>query len=234
MAFHKGGRRPPNPDPGRYVWIKTKNGGYWRLKRGTIKEAKPNRAFQESGGRMKESAPATSRILKKLKPFMKGLDIGRLNAHISGLLRTSITETGKLSLACLNKLDFQRDHPIGRLLGVDPKTEITTHEFILSLLIIDNTIKWRNTLVTNYYFELILLYGDAGKANGLRFESEKSDVYEIERDYELTLKLRLVLPEQPWIALLKVNCIEGDEPARSWRLYGMKVIGAGGGNFNII
>ncbi len=230
MAFHTGGRRPPNPDPGSYVWIETKNGGYWRLKRGTIKKAKPNRAFQESSERMKESSPATSRILKKLKPFMNGLDIGRLNACISGLLGRSIADTGKLSLSCLNGLDFQQNHPIGRLLEAIPETEITAHEFILSLPIADYTIKRLNTLVTNYYFELILLYGDAGKANGLRIESEESDVYEIEKDHDLTLNLRLVLPEQPWIALLKVNCIEGDEPAKSWRLYGMKVIGAEGGN----
>ena len=144
------------------------------------------------------------------------------------MLRTSIKETGKTDLRCLNGLDLQRDHPIERLLRVNAKTEITAHEFVVLLPVADRTIKRLNTLVTNYYFELILLYGDAGKANGLRTESEESDVYEIEKDYDLTLTLRLVLPEQPWIALLKVNCIEGDEPAKSWQLYGMKVIGAGG------
>jgi hypothetical protein len=228
MAFYKGGGRPPNPDPGNYVWIKTRDGGYFRRKRGTIKKAKPNRALRQSSDRMKQSAPATSRILKKLKPFMNGLDIGRLNVRISGLLRTSIKDTGRLSLAYLNGLNFQRNYPIGRLLQVDPWTEITAHEFILSLSITDYTIKRLNTLVTNYYFELILLYGDAGKANGLRIESEESAVYEVGKDYDLTLTLRLVLPEQPWIALLKVNCIEGDEPAKLWRLYGMKVIGVEG------
>ena len=81
-----------------------------------------------------------------------------------------------------------------------------------------------NNLVTDYYFELILLYGDAGKENGLRTESEDSDVYEIKKDNTPDCKLRMVLPEQPWIALLKVNCIEGNELAGSPKLYGMKVV----------
>jgi hypothetical protein len=229
MAFHKKGKRPPNPDPGSYVWIETRDGGYWRRKRGTVKKAKPNRAFRESGDRMKQSAPATSRILKKLKPYMNGLDIGRLNAHISGLLRTSMTDTGKLSLACLDQLDFQRNQPIEWLLQVIPDIAITAHELIVSIPIVEYTLKRLNTLVTNYYFELILLFGDAGTDNGLRTESEESDVYEIAKDYKLMLTLRLVLPEKPWIALLKVNSIEENEHAKLWRLYGMKVIGAGAG-----
>ena len=57
MALYTGGRKPPNPDPGNYVWIKTKDGAYWRLKRGTLKKAKMNDAYSEGIERMKLSAP---------------------------------------------------------------------------------------------------------------------------------------------------------------------------------
>ena len=227
MGFHKKGRRPPSPGPD-YVWIKTSEGGYWRRKRGTIKKAKLNRPFQEGSKRMKQSAPATSRILDKLAPYTNGLYMGRLHSRISGMLRTSLKESGKADLRCLNGLDLQRDHPLERLLRVNAKTKVTADEVVVMLPVGERTLNRLNTLVTNYYFELVLLYGDAVKANGLRTESMESDVYEIEKNYNLTLKLHLVLPEKPWIALLKVNSIEGDELAQSYKLYGMKVIGAGG------
>jgi hypothetical protein len=70
------------------VWIITKEGGYWRRKRGTVKKAKLNRAFREGSYFMQLSAPAASRIIQKLRPYMDGLYTGRLNAKISGRLRT--------------------------------------------------------------------------------------------------------------------------------------------------
>jgi len=177
---------------------------------------------------MKQSAPAASRILNTLKPYTNGLYMGRLHTRISGMLRTSLKESGKADLRCLNGLDLQRDHPLERLLRANPVTKVTADEVVIRLPVGERTLNRLNTLITNYYFELVLLYGDAGKANGLRTESMESEVYEIEKDYNLRLKLHLVLPEQPWIALLKVNCIEGDEPAVHPRHYGMKVVAAYG------
>ncbi len=57
-------------------------------------------------------------------------------------------------------------------------------------------------------------------------KSIQSDVYEIEKDYDMFCKLSMALPEKEWIALLKVNSIEGNEPAISHKLYGMKVVEA--------
>ncbi len=73
MALHKKGKRPPNPDPENCVWIVTREGGYWRRKRGTVKKVKLNRAFKEGSYFMQLSAPATRGIMQKLKPYMDGL-----------------------------------------------------------------------------------------------------------------------------------------------------------------
>jgi hypothetical protein len=79
--------------------------------------------------------------------------------------------------------------------------------------------------VTNYYFELVLLCGDISKERGLRTESVESDVYEIEKNHNLVCKLSMTLPEKEWIALLKVNSIDGDEPGGYNKSYAMAVVG---------
>jgi hypothetical protein len=226
MAFHKKGKRPPNPDSENFVWVMTREGGYWKRKRGTIKKAKLNRAFKESSNLMKLSAPAASRLLLKLKPYMNGLHTGRLHSRMSGRLRKDLRETGKLNLGCLKGLDLQQEHPLEKLLEAEVKIQQTEHELIVTVPIAEHTVKRINTLVTDYYFVLILLYGDADKENGLRTESIDSDVYEPGKQYDNDCRLAMVLPEKEWIALLKVNCIEGNEHAASPKLYGMKVVEA--------
>jgi hypothetical protein len=229
MALHKKGKKPPSPDPGSYTWIATKEGGYWRKKRGTTKAATLNQSFKQGSSRMKLSAPAASRIVQKLRPYLKGLQPGRLTTRISGELRKGLKEADGVSLVSLKSIDLQPEYPFGDLLQAEVNIEQTAHELILAIPIAEHTIRRLNNLVTNYYFELVLLYGDANKEYGLRIESEDSETYEIEKDYPADCKLRAVLPEQPWIALLKVNCIEGNELAGSPKLYGMKVV-EGGGN----
>src|SRR3954451_20177851 len=93
------------------------------------------------------------------------------------------------------------------------------------------TIERHNGIVTAYYFELILLWGDAGSDKGLRVEEADSPVYRMEEGDGTECRLSVVLPPegQPWMALLKVSCIEGRELAAAPRNYGMKVVGCGGG-----
>jgi hypothetical protein len=155
---------------------------------------------------------------------MKGLQTGRITTRICGKLRKTLNETGKLSMDCLRDFDLQPEHPINHLLQEDIHVEQDTHTLTIIIPITELTIKRLNKLVTDYWFELVLLYGDAGKENGLRSESEESKVYAIETCYKDNCKLSFVLPDQSWVALLKVNCIEGNELAIHPKLYGMKVI----------
>src|SRR4051794_2288405 len=88
---------PPPPPAGRYVWIKTKEGGYWRTKRCSNRPARLNEAYQQGCSAMKISAPAASRIMRRLSPYLSRLDTGRLNARISARLRKALKEGGRLT-----------------------------------------------------------------------------------------------------------------------------------------
>lgn len=227
MALYKKGKRPPNPDPENYIWVDTKEGGFWRRRRGLLKKAKLNTAYQQHSEYTKICSPAASRVIRKLRPYMSGLQPGRITVRICGKLRKAMHETGKLTLHCLDGFDLQPAYPFGNLLTEDLNVLQEKGSLIITIPVTADTIQRMNRLVTDYWFELVLLYGDASQENGLRTESDDSKVYAMETAYKADCRLSLVLPEQPWIALLKVNCIEGNEPAAHPKLYGMKVVAVG-------
>ena len=221
---------PPPPPSGQYVWVKTKEGGFWRMKRGSYRPALLNEAYQKGSNAMKISAPAAGRIIRRLSPYLSRLDTGRLNARISGRLRKALKEQGRLCLTSLQGMDMQPQHRLEKLLQADALVKVDAQEITVSIPVKEYTIKRHSGIVTAYYFELILLWGDAGSDKSLRVEEADSPVYRVEEDYSTECRLNLVLPPegQPWIALLKVSCIEGREMAAAPRNYGMKVIAVGG------
>jgi len=220
---------PPPPPTGQYVWVKTKEGGFWRMKRGSYRPAQLNEAYLQSSNAMKITAPAASRIRRRLSPYLSRLDTGRLNARISARLRKALKEGGKLSFAYLKGMDIQPQYPLEKLLKAWVHVEQDAQEIAVNIAVKEYTITRHNGIVTAYYFELILLWGDAGSDKGLRVEDVDSPVYRIGEDYNTECRLNLVLPPagQPWMALLKVSCIEGRELAMAPRMYGMKVVACG-------
>src|SRR4051794_36521095 len=111
---------------------------------------------------MKISAPAAGRIMRRLSPYLDRLQTGRLNARISGRLRKALKEQGRLSFTYLHGLDMQPEHPLEELLKADVRIEQHEHELTVSIPVNAYTIKRHNGVVSAYYFELILLWGDAG------------------------------------------------------------------------
>ena len=178
---------------------------------------------------MKISAPAASRIMRRLSPYLSRLDTGRWNARISARLRKALKEGGRLTFTYLKGMDMQPQHPLEKLLKAYTQVKVAAQEIAVTIDVKEYTIKRHNGIVTDYYFELLLLWGDAGSDKGLRVEEVDSPVYRIEDDYGTECRLSLVLPPegQAWIALLKVSCIEGRELAMAPGMYGMKVIGCG-------
>ena len=79
------------------------------------------------------SAPAAGRIVQKLRPYLKGLQPGRLTARISGALRKGLKEADRLSLVCLKGFDLQPEYAFGDLLQAPVHIEQTAHELILTI-----------------------------------------------------------------------------------------------------
>jgi hypothetical protein len=90
-------------------------------------------------------------------------------------------------------------------------------------------VKQHNQLVTDFYFEAILLYGDVLKKRGMQTEYAVSTPYSFTHTITGDCKLVLPLPskKQPWILLLKVSCLEGNEMAMHAKHYGMRVVALG-------
>jgi len=220
---------PPPPPSGQYVWVKTREGGFWRMKRGSYRPATLNESYQKGSNAMKITAPAASRIVRRLQPYLSRLETGRLTVRISGKLRKALKEGGRLTFTYLKGMDMQPRHPLWKLLQAPAHVKVDAQEITVNIAVKEFTLKRHNGIVTDYYFELILLWGDAGSDQGLRVEEADSPVYRIEEDYSTECRLNLVLPPegQPWMAMLKVSCIEGTELAVAPRNYGMKVIGCG-------
>ncbi len=227
MKLLPGNKRPPCPDPENYVWVTTKEGSFWRRKRGTKKAATLNLQYQKGSEYMKISGPAASNLVRVLRPCLQGIAPGRLTARLSGKLRKALNETVSLNYSFLAEFDVQPDHPIGKLLLCPWRLSLKGNKLALEITIDETTLKRHNKLVTDYYFELILLQGDATNPLSLDVYTVCSQLYSIGSNEDSSCQLTIKVPANNWIAFLKVSCLEGKELAAAPRNYGMRVVGVG-------
>lgn len=204
----KTGKAPaPNPDPQRYILVHSKEGDYYRLRRGQVKEAALNAAYQKSSESMKLSAPAATRLAGKLEPWVRGLRVGRLKAKLSGGLRRALNQSGRLHFAALQGLELQAEWPLQNLLLYGWTIDVQPGGVTVKVPIGKGALKRHSKAVTGVYLEAVVVWGDAGKENGLRVESETSRLYGFEEEEDEVCTLRLPLPQgdEPWLVVLKVN-----------------------------
>lgn len=216
-----------NPDPSLYTDIRTKYGWYRRKKRpsGSLL----NIAYSESSNAMKLSAPAASRILNKLDPWVRELEKGRILVKISGGLRKRFLETGRMDYSYLKNLDIQPAHKLSMLLRTSYHVGLSKDTATIKIKISKNILFLPKSTATHFYFEAIVLWGNPMKEKGLKVESEESKLYPLKIDIREECVLRINLPQQkePWMLFLKVSCLAGNELAHHPRHYAMKVIAIG-------
>ena len=216
----------PNPDPERWMDVFTKEG--WYRKKRPKKTLKLNDVMQEHADAAKVTMPAANRLLGKLEPWTRGLELGRIRATLAARLKKSYLETGKMDFSYLLDLDLQPNRTMKMLLLPKPKVTVTD-EVVVKTVILENTLKLKGSIATEFYFELIMLWGDPMKEKGLRVDSEESQLYprHSEVSGQCVLKVDVPTVKQPWMALLKVNCLEGREMAHHPRHYALKVVAVG-------
>lgn len=175
-------------------------------------------------------SPAVKRIRNKLEEYTRKLDMGRIHGRLSGLLSKAYKEKGQIDFSALRSFEFQKYYPLEQLLLT--QYEIKKGPDVIELLIPvkNGVVKKNNTLVTDFYFEGILLYGDALIEGALKVEYAVSKPYSFSNTLKEDCKIVLPLPvkNEPWMLMLKVSCLEGNEMAFHVKHYGMRVVEVGG------
>jgi hypothetical protein len=220
---------PPCPDPQLYQMIKTKEGYFWRRKRGTVTKVRLNKSFTEQVNAVKITAPAASRILGKLEPYTRLLQMGRITMRLSAQLRKGL-KNEVIHFGSLIDFDFQKDYPLLKILMTN-YTIVEKKDSLEITIPLKNAVKKQNNLATHFWFDVILLYGDITKSGGLTCIDASSSPYAFDQKAETACILNLPLPKHKtwWLLLLKVGCIEGNEMAVHPRHYAMKIIRVGEG-----
>ena len=221
---------PPNPNPEIYIQVKTKEGWLTRRKRGTVNGAALNHSFSANVSVTKMVSPANKRIREKLEEFTRVLTTGRLHAALNSILIPTYKKEGLLNFSQLKGFEFQPDHPLEKILLATYRVQSANYFIEIQIPINKDAVRQYNRLVTHFYFEGILLYGDALLEGSLQVEYAVSKPYDFIDTVTEDCKLVLQLPEkgQPWMLLLKVSCLEGNEMAAHPKHYGMKVVEVGG------
>jgi hypothetical protein len=219
---------PPNPDPELYILVKTKEGAFWRRKRGTVTKATVNKTLSSNNDAYKVLMPAASAILRRLAPYTRSLTMGRVTIKIAGKLLKPFLETKKIKLGMLKGFDFQPEFPLDRILEADYAINTEGKRIIIRIDLEKGTVKPQNNLVTDYYFESILLYGYPDKEKGLKINSAESILYAFSSKKRGICELELAAAPtiSPWLLLLKINCLEGNEPASHSKNYALQIIAA--------
>ena len=215
-------RANDNPDPTKYVIVHSKEGDYLRARRtdGVI-----NAQFAAMA--TETCSAAAKQILTKLKPFTQKM-AGRMNVRLSGRMRSAKKQTGTYNYNLMKDFELQKDHPLAALYKEHCTVANINGKLNITVPVTPGCVQQLNSQVTAYYFEAVLLTGDAMLPNSLRVEEEISELFYFDKQYNTTVGFQFIPAEDvPYLLWLKVGCLEGDEPAYHPRHYGMRVIAVG-------
>jgi hypothetical protein len=220
-------RVPPCPgDPRDYILVKRKGKWHWRLKRGLNKPARLNYTMQSNSDDSRTVSPAGSRIQRVLEPYFNGIKKGHLFNRMMPQLRRSFKEKSCIDLKYLKDVECQEDHRFRDML-LDPYSFVVDEKNVrIEIPIGEGAVKQTGTLVTDFYFQAILLYGDPSIENGLRSRSIESPLFPIDLEKKTKCIMKMKLPkEDNWVLLLKINSLEGNQMAANPKHYRMKFVG---------
>src|ERR1035437_8072969 len=127
-----------NPNPDFWIDVRTKDG--WYRKKKPRQKLKLNPIMQAHRDAMGESMKATKRLMDKLEPWVRGLELGRIRATIGARLKRRYLETGKMDFTYLQDLDLQPRRTMKDILLPRPRVKVTD-EVEVKIAILEAAIK---------------------------------------------------------------------------------------------
>ena len=221
-VHHK--NRPVNPDPEKYIVFRSKHGRILRRKRGTVKKAELNAAV--SANAKDTGSKEAKEILRALSPYTEHIG-GQKIAYLSTRIRRAKKDPEGINYYPLPEHEINYEFPLRHIYTGDYDIRFENGLIYIDLPTGGMLVKKHNRVVTHYYFEFILVKGDAGIAESMRTESDRSENFSCGDKSTGTCTLSLVAPaEGPYLTVLKFGCIEeGRWEARTARHYGLKIVG---------
>lgn len=223
---------PPCPDPERYVRVDTREGSFWRRKRGTVKTAALNGQLLANRNAMMVLMPVASRLLRYLEPYTRELRKGRITLRTARHWLPGYKKEGRARYRALEGLDLQPDAPLDHLLTAPCTVSEAGTVLRLGIALEKISPKAQNNLVTHYYLEAILLHGDCMAHEAPDVSSTTSALYAYGEKPAgpCVLELPQAPAGEPWMLLLKLCSLEGGELAAHYKHYGMKIVKCGDGD----
>ncbi|GEM_PF-1081134 len=223
---------PPCPDPQQYVLVKTKDSRYfWRLKRGTLTPATLNAAFAENLQLTCLLSPACKKITSILQPFTIRMETKNLHNFLLTGLKKHYKQYRQPGFQYLKGLDLQPQWPLHNLLKQTIYTGLQDDFVSTRFLINQFSVTKFNNLLTEYYFEAVLLCGDILMHQELELWSQQSELFSFSEPPNKECSFSFAIPkQQPWMLLLKVACFEGHQQAAHPKHYAMKILETGQGH----
>jgi hypothetical protein len=127
-----------------------------------------------------------------------------------------------------NGLEVQHQYPLDKLLFSPVNTEVRKHHIYTSFQLAEHSFPQAGPLLTDYYFEAILLSGDL--MGEIQEQSQQSELFSFRQPVIKEVIFEFPLPHnQPWMLLLKAACFESNQRATNPKYYAMKVIATGDG-----
>jgi len=228
MAYKSKLAIPAHPNTATHQLIQTREGTFWRAKRGLYTPVALNPTVHAHAEAMKRAAPAARRIAMALDPYTRDLQKGRMIAAISGRLLRCLKTEGSILLSALNGLELQPDYPLKNLLHASYVVESDEVADTLHVRIPGTgaaPVKARNRLADSYQISAILLYGDPQEDGRLLTQAVRTEPLSLKRDPgEIVLAMPLSDSGADHVLALRVECFEEGEVGLHPGLRAMKVI----------
>ena len=221
----------PPPDLHNYSLIDSKEGGYYRRRRGLGgKPAVIPDAVVAQSKLTKISSPAAAKLRRELDPYLEGMQCGRLTVKLSSLIRKGLKAGTWPDYGLMQDLDFQPGYMFGKLIRTNWKLEQDENYVTIRIPIPEGGALEivNNKLVSSYRFTLVMLTGDPVGDGELLTMAAKSKEYKIGKaDKECVLRLAKPETDIPRLLCLRVTSYESKEQAVHGRHSGMVVLAWG-------